>query len=189
MRLVDAASDSTAIDVSEGFLSSHAFIGSPSSDYYRLEVPSLQQIAAVFTIVGGSLGLIQLTAILVRLNRRPRLKVRLESVRKEAHDARLIVVLHLITTNSGTLSARNILWNYDFPLGFRVMKPDEHHERMDRVTVARALEQLHPRVETHHELAVEAADGVKDFELRFRVHLEDLKPQVGTIMIRLDAAP
>ena len=152
-------------------------------------MPSLQQVAAVFTIVGGSLALIQLTAILIRLNRRPRLKVHLGSVRKEARDARLIVVLHLITTNSGALSARNILWNYDLPLGFRVLRPDEHYERVDRVTVARALEQLHPRVETHHELTVEVPDDVKDFELRFRIHLEDLKPQAGSIPVKLDAAP
>lgn len=156
--------------------------------HYDLPVPSIDQVAAVFTIVAGSFALIQLTAILLRLNRRPRLTVRIGEVRDASEEGRRICTLQLITTNSGTLSARNILWNYDLPATFRVLGSDaEHHERLDRVTVARALEHLHPRVETHHELTMEIPGDVKGFELHYRIHLEDARPQTGFVPINLAA--
>ena len=39
----------------------------------------INEIAAIFTIVGGTLALIQLFAILLRLSRRPRLRIRAET--------------------------------------------------------------------------------------------------------------
>jgi hypothetical protein len=154
--------------------------------HYDLAVPSIDQIAAVFTIVAGTFALIQLTVILLRLNRRPRLTVRIGEVRDVSEDGRRIYALQLITTNSGSLSARNILWNYDLPATFRVLGSDaEHHARLDRVTVARALEQLHPRVETHHELTIEIPRDAADFELRYRIHLEDARPQIGFVRVNL----
>jgi hypothetical protein len=152
-------------------------------------VPSLDHIAAIFTIAAGSLALIQLTAILLRVNRRPRLAVQLGMVRRGTEAASQVIQIPLITTNTGSLSARNILWNYDLPAGFRVLGSDEHHMRADRVTVARALEYLHPRVETHHELAIELPETVTEFDLRYRIHMEDSRPQTGTIQVKVSAAP
>ena len=115
--------------------------------------------------------------------------MRIGEIRDVIEEGRRIATFQLITTNSGTLSARNILWNYDLPPTFRVLGSDaEHHERVDRVTVARDLEHLHPRVETHHELAVEIPQDVRGFELRYRIHLEDARPQTGLVPVNLGAA-
>ena len=148
-------------------------------------MPSLEQIAAAFTVVGGTLALIQLTAIVLRLNRRPKLTLRMApaDVRQEA--GRRLVVLHVITTNSGSLSARNILWNYDLPPTFRPVGSEEHHRRAGSVTIARALEHLHPQVETHHEMTIEVPADVNDFQLAYRIHLEDAQPQAGTLAVQL----
>lgn len=151
-------------------------------------MPSIDQIAAVFTIAAGTLALIQLTAIFVRVNRHPILTVRLGEVSDGSQGGRRVCILELITTNTGSLSARNILWNYDLPASFRVLGPDsEHHPRLDRVTVARALEHLHPSVETHHELTLEIPPSVPDFDLRYRIHLEDARPQSGIVRVSLEA--
>jgi hypothetical protein len=146
----------------------------------------LSELAALFTIVGGSLALIQLTAILFRVSRRPRLRVRIGTVRQLGEDGERTAALQIITTNSGTLSARNVLWNYDLPAGFRVLGSEaELHERLDRVTVVRALEHLHPSVETHHELTVEIPLGLANFEMRYRIHLADARPQAGLLSVTL----
>lgn len=157
--------------------------------YDRRAVPTLEQVAAVFTIAGGSLALIQLTAILVRLNRRPRLQLRVGSVRELTEDGRSVTVLQIVTTNAGTLSARNILWNYDLPPGCRVIGSDaERHEREGRTTIARDLDHLHPNVETHHELSLEVPSAPVEFEVRYRVHLEDARPQAGVLRVSRPAA-
>ena len=150
-------------------------------------MPRLSEVAAVFTIAGGSLALIQLTAIIRRLNRRARLTVRIGTVREGTEDGRRAVTLQVITTNTGSLSARNILWNYDLPPTFRVLDSDtQHHQLRDRLTVARALDHLHPRVETRHELTIERPREIHDFELRYRIHLEDSRPQTGLLIVKLD---
>jgi hypothetical protein len=151
-------------------------------------VPSLDQIAAAFTIAAGSLALIQLTAILVRVNRRARLAVQIGPIRRGAEAGPQVIQIPVITTNIGSLSAKNILWNYDLPASSRVLGSDQHHTRADRVTVARALDYLHPNVETHHELAIELPPEVTTFELRYRIHLEDSRPQVGTIQVKVPAS-
>jgi hypothetical protein len=151
-------------------------------------VPSLDHLAAIFTIAAGSLALIQLTAILLRVNRRPRLSVQLGLTRRGTEAGSQVIQIPLITTNTGSLSARNILWNYDLPVGFLVLGSDEHHTRADRVTVARALEYLHPRVETHHELTIRVPENVNEFELRYRIHMEDARPQTGTVQVKVPAA-
>jgi hypothetical protein len=149
-------------------------------------MPTLSEVAALFTIVGGSLALIQLTAILLRVNRRPRLRVRIGTVKEASENDVRTAALQIITTNSGSLSARNVLWNYDLPSGFRVLGGDaEMHERQDRVTVVRALEHLHPNVETHHELTVELPFGMTTFEVRYRIHLADARPQAGLLSVAL----
>lgn len=132
------------------------------------------------------MALIQLTAILFRVSRRPRLRVRIGSVKEAGEDGLRTAVVQIITTNSGSLSARNVLWNYDLPSGFRVLGSEaELHERQDRVTVVRALEHLHPNVETHHELTVETPLGLASFEVRYRIHLADARPQAGLLSVAL----
>jgi hypothetical protein len=149
-------------------------------------VPTLGEVTALFTIVGGSLALIQLTAILFRVSRRPRLRVRIATVKEARDDGVRTAALQIITTNSGSLSARNVLWNYDLPSGFRVLGSDaELHERQDGVTVVRALEHLHPNVETHHALTVEIPLGLASFEVRYRIHLADARPQTGQLSVAL----
>jgi hypothetical protein len=149
-------------------------------------VATVNDVAALFTIVGGSLALIQLTAILFRLSRRPQLRVRIGAVKEAGEDGVRTVVLQIITTNSGSLSAQNVLWNYDLPSALRVLGSDaELHQRQDRVTVVRALEHLHPNVETHHELTLEIPLGLASFDVHYRIHLADARPQAGLLSVAL----
>jgi len=99
---------------------------------------------------------------------------------------REVVVLPLITTNSGSLSARNILWNYDLPSSLTIVSPGaEHHEHASRTTIARALEHLHPQVEAHHEIVVEHTPDFGDFAVWYRIHLEDSRPIRGSMQIKM----
>lgn len=147
-------------------------------------MPDIYAIAAIFTIVGGTLALIQLFAILSRLNRRPRLRVSVEATKENPGSGDDVVVLMLSTTNWGSVTAHSILWNYDLPTQRVLLDSESDYDEHEGITtIARSIDHLHPRVAITHQLRLAWPDAARDLSVQYRIHLEDLPPQSGELAV------